>query len=59
MNPNNQVPDGALEVRPKADGIVDLAQEDRSDWVGMGVGLCQVLVAQQGSGAIVCPPWEP
>ena len=59
LNPNNQVPDGELQIRPKADGIVDLAQEDRSDWAGMGVGLCQVLVAQQGSGAIVCPPWEP
>jgi hypothetical protein len=48
-------PDGALEIRPKADGIVDLAQVDRDDWAGMATGLCRILVGEQKSNPIRCP----
>lgn len=58
-DPNNDTPNGALEIRPKADGIVDLVQADRSDWSGLGVGLCQVLAGEQATNPIICPPWSP
>jgi hypothetical protein len=48
-------PDGALEIRPKADGIVDLVQVDRDDWAGMATGLCRILVGEQKSNPIRCP----
>lgn len=35
--------DAELQLRPKADGIVDLVQRDKNDWRALGIGLCRVL----------------
>lgn len=53
-DPAHQATDGALEVRPKADGLSDLDQQDRNDVSAMGVGLCQVLVSEQ-TQPFLCP----
>jgi hypothetical protein len=54
-NPQSPIPNGALEVRPRADGIVNLVQMDRNDWERLGTDFCKTLANQQGPGAIVCP----
>jgi hypothetical protein len=53
-NPQSPIPNGALEVRPRADGIVDLVQMDRNDWERLGSEFCRTLASQQGPGSITC-----
>lgn len=53
-NPETPATDGALEIRPKADGIVDLLQVDRDDWEAMGHGLCRVVTGEQAANRINC-----
>jgi hypothetical protein len=53
-SPDTPAPDGALQVRPKADGLADVAQPDRDDWEAIGTGLCKNLVSQQ-TDPILCP----
>lgn len=55
-NPMSPIPNGALELRPRADGIVNLWQLDRNDWDRLGTDFCITLAAQQGAGHINCAP---
>ena len=44
-----------IELRPKADGIIDFNQKNWNDWEGLGVDLCRDLAS---AGANVrCPAW--
>ena len=45
-----------LELRPKADGIVDIELRDANDWEVLRVDLCRTLVAS-GSSGLRCPDW--
>jgi hypothetical protein len=53
-NPETPAPDGALEIRPKADGIVDLPQVDRDDWEAMGLAICRTVAKEQAQQPINC-----
>jgi hypothetical protein len=44
-----------IELRPKADGIVDLVQRNYDDWLGLGVDTCRVLHA--AGAQVTCKPW--
>ena len=49
---------GSLEVRPRADGIIDRVHRNYNDWQSLGVGACRTTVA--GSNAahpIRCHDW--
>ena len=44
-----------IELRPKADGILDFVQKNWNDWEGIGVDTCRTL---RSAGAQVnCPAW--
>ncbi len=47
----------SLELRPKADGIVNILLRDWNDWEVLRVDLCRTLVDSASSG-IRCPAWE-
>ena len=55
-NPMTPIPNGALELRPRAEGIVNLWQLDRNDWDRLGTDFCITLANQQGAGHINCAP---
>jgi hypothetical protein len=46
----------SIELRPKADGVVDFQQKNANDWLGLGVDLCRTLTASNSSN-IKCPAW--
>jgi hypothetical protein len=44
-----------IQLRPKADGIVDLVQRNANDWEALGIDLCRTV---RSAGAVVnCPPF--
>ncbi|KAB2910133.1 MAG: hypothetical protein F9K40_03345 [Kofleriaceae bacterium] len=45
-----------VELRPKADGIIDFEQRNWNDWEIMRVELCNTLVSA-GSTGLGCPTW--
>jgi hypothetical protein len=45
-----------LELRPKADGIVDYHLRNWNDWEVLRVDLCRTLVSA-GNGSLHCPSW--
>ena len=45
-----------MELRPKADGILDYPLRNWNDWEVLRVDLCRTLV-QSVSGNLVCPAW--
>lgn len=45
-----------VELRPKADGIIDFDQRNWNDWEVLRVDLCRTLVGSV-SGSISCPAW--
>jgi hypothetical protein len=55
LNDGNDSP-MQMELRPKADGIIDFNLRNRSDWEVLRVDLCRTLVAA-GSESIRCPAW--
>ena len=44
-----------IELRPKADGIIDFNQKNWNDWEGLGVDLCRDLAS--GGASVKCPAW--
>jgi hypothetical protein len=46
-----------IELRPKADGVVNMDLRDWNDWEVLGVDLCRTLV-DSGSSGIHCPDWR-
>jgi hypothetical protein len=44
-----------LDVRPKADGIVDFVQKNWNDWEGLGVDTCRTL--RTVGAQVNCKPW--
>ncbi len=46
-----------VELRPKADGIIDFDQRNWNDWSVLRVDLCRTLVGSV-SGSIHCPAWS-
>jgi hypothetical protein len=47
------VEDHFIQLRPKADGIVDLVQKNANDWETLGVELCRTLFL--GGARVRCP----
>ena len=44
-----------LDLRPKADGIVDFLQRNWNDWEGLGVDTCRTL--RTAGAQVNCKPW--
>ena len=44
-----------LELRPKADGVVDFVQRNRNDWEGIGIDTCRTL--RTVGAQVNCKPW--
>ena len=44
-----------LDLRPKADGIVDFVQKNWNDWEGLGVDTCRTL--RTVGAQVNCKPW--
>jgi hypothetical protein len=44
-----------LDLRPKADGVVDFVQRNWNDWEGLGVDTCRTL--KEVGAQVDCRPW--
>jgi hypothetical protein len=58
-NDEQELVPNTLELRPKADGIVNFDLRNRNDWEVLGVDTCRVLSESAvGQDRIRCPDWK-